>query len=331
MTVQMQPFAAARPVDHIPLVDFSPALAGTPAGYRAVADQIADAATRVGFFFIVDHGVPQPLIDRVFALAAAFFARPLDEKMAISLAHSPHFRGYLPVGGFGASTERAGDLVEAFQMMPELALDDPDVLAGKPLHGPNLWPDAPADFKPTVLAYADALAGLAEKLLRAFAAGLDLPADMLLEKFRKPLSQLRLMHYPPQPPKSDSERRGVSPHTDTGAFTILAQDSNGGLEVQNLAGDWLPATPIPGSFVVNIGDSVMRWTNDRFRSTPHRVINRSGRDRFSLPYFVNADYDAVIECLPTCQGPDDPPRYPPLNQGPLVYEKFRRIWPSSAG
>lgn len=318
---------------HIPVIDLTPTISGDPSDYWAVAADIARAAEDSGFLYVSGHGVPQALIEKTFEAARAFFAMPEADKMAISLAHSAHFRGYLPIGGFGESSERAGDLVEAFQLMPELDDDDPDVRAGKPLHGRNLWPvDVPgcSNFRATVLAYMDALAALAERMLRAFAAGLDVPPEALLGKFRKPLSQLRLMHYPPQPPQGAVEMRGVSPHTDTGAFTILAQDENGGLEVQTRAGDWVEATPIPGTFVVNIGDSVMRWTNDRFVSTPHRVINRSGRDRISLPYFVNADYDAVIECLPTCAGPGNPPKYPPLNQGPLVYEKFKRIWPSSA-
>lgn len=323
---------APRAAAHIPVIDLSPTADGDPAGFRAVADEISLAARTSGFLYVSGHGVPAGLIDEAFAAARAFFARPEAEKMAISLAHSPHFRGYLPIGGFGASTERAGDLVEAFQLMPELADDDPDVLAGKPLHGRNLWPAGMPGFRETVLAYMDAMAALAERMLRAFAVALDAPPDLLLSKFRKPLSQLRLMHYPPQSAKSDREAQGVSPHTDTGAFTILAQDANGGLEVQTRDGDggWTPAVPISGAFVINIGDTVMRWTNDRFVSTPHRVVNRSGRDRISLPYFVNADYDAVIECLPSCQDPGNPAKYPPLNQGPLVYEKFRRIWPSSA-
>jgi len=317
-------------IPHIPVIDLSPTATGDDDGYRKVAQEISAAARESGFLYVSAHGVPQTLIDDAFDVARAFFALPEAEKMAISLAHSPHFRGYLPIGGFGESTERAGDLLEAFQLMPELPADDPDVLAGKPLHGENLWPESVPGFRRTVLDYMDAMAALAERMLRAFAAALDVPAETLLEKFRKPISQLRLMHYPPQPAMSERLAQGVSPHTDTGAFTILAQDENGGLEVQNRDGDWVAARPIHGTFVVNIGDSVMRWTNDQFVSTPHRVVNRSGRDRISLPYFVNADYDAVIECLPTCQGPGNPAKYPPLNQGPLVYDKFKRIWPSSA-
>jgi isopenicillin N synthase-like dioxygenase len=170
-------------------------------------------------------------------------------------------------------------------------------------------------------AYYGAMTALSHRLLGAFACGLDLPDEYFLAFFRKPLTQLRLLHYPPQPPESDAE--GVEAHTDTGAFTILLQDQVGGLDVRNRAGAWIRATPIAGSFVINIADMMQRWTNGRFVSTPHRVTNKTGKQRFSVPFFANPDYDATIVPLP---GASASSRYEPLACGPYVEAAYRAAW-----
>jgi isopenicillin N synthase-like dioxygenase len=172
-------------------------------------------------------------------------------------------------------------------------------------------------------AYFTAMMELTRLLLLAFARGLELPDDFFASHFRKPLTQLRLLHYPPQPPDSDVE--GVEAHTDTGAFTILLQDDVGGLEVRTRAGRWIAARPIAGSLVINIGDMMQRWTEGRFVSTPHRVRNRAGRDRLSVPFFANPDYDAVI--VPLAGSQREGASYAPLACGPYVEAAYRAAWP----
>lgn len=278
--------------------------------------EIGRACETAGFFYVTGHGVPTAVVDGVFAAARWLFDRPLPEREALDVARSPCFRGYVPIGITGLGVPRR--LLEAFQVMLELGPDDPDVEAGSVMHGPNRWPeDAPA-FRTALGAYYAAMTALTDQLLGAFARAFDLDPGHFRPYFRKPLTQLRLLHYPPQPP--DESVQGVEAHTDTGAFTILLQDGTGGLEVRNRAGDWIAAAPVPGSFVINIGDMMQSWTDGRFVSTPHRVANRSGRDRISVPFFANPDYDAVAVPL----GGD---RSRALACGPHVEAAYRAAWP----
>lgn len=291
----------------IPVIDL--AAEGASAG-------IGRACETAGFFYVTGHGVPAAAVDDVFAAARWFFARPLPEREALDVAGSPCFRGYVPMGITGPGVPRR--LLEAFQVMAELGPDDPDVRAGSVMHGPNRWPEGAPAFRAALQVYYAAMAGLTDRLLGAFAWVLGLDSDYFSPYFRKPLTQLRLLHYPPQPP--DEAVQGVEAHTDTGAFTILLQDETGGLEVRNRAGDWIAATPVPGSFVINIGDMMQSWTGGRFVSTPHRVANRSGRDRISVPFFANPDHDAVAVPL----GGD---RSQALACGPHVEAAYRAAWP----
>ena len=155
-------------------------------------------------------------------------------------------------------------------------------------------------------------------------AALDLPATALDRYFERPTTFLRLLHYPPQPPDASDEQFGSAPHTDYGIITLVAQDDSGGLQVRPRGGEWIDAPPISGTFVLNVADMLARWTNDHFVSTPHRVVNRSGGDRYSIPYFFDTDMDAVIECLPTCTGPGNPPRYPPERYGDYLMNRLDR-------
>jgi isopenicillin N synthase-like dioxygenase len=306
----------------IPVINIEALQSGEGARSDKVAAEIVAACETAGFFYVVDHGVPGAMVEGVFEAARWFFARPQAERDALDVATSPNFRGYVPMGITGPNVPRR--MLEAFQMMLDLGPDDPDVRAGNIMCGPNRWPPGAAEFRATMEAYYAAMTDLSHRLLGAFARGLALPDDYFRAFFRKPLTQLRLLHYPPQPPDSDGQ--GVEAHTDTGAFTILLQDEVGGLEVRNRRGQWLRAAPIPGSFVINIADMMQRWTHGRFVSTPHRVINRTGRDRISVPFFANPDYDAIITPLARNLASDGK-HYEPLACGPYVEAAYRAAWP----
>ncbi len=235
-------------------------------------------------------------------------------------------RGYMPLRARHYPGTGAPDLMEAFKVQEELPADDPDIRAGDRIHERNRWPEGYPEFRATVMAYFAEVTRLSQALLRAFALALDLDEEHFLQFFRKPLTQLSLIHYPPQPPAAPEDEYGVRPHADATAFTILCQDEVGGLEVQGAAERWIAVPPLPGTFVINIGDMMARWTNGRFASTKHRVFNRTGRERYSLPFFGIPDFDAVVECLPTCRGEGRPAKYPPLHVGTFMRRKFSTDW-----
>jgi isopenicillin N synthase-like dioxygenase len=315
-------------LDVIPLVDISALAAPGTEAARATADALCRTYGEIGFASITNHGVPQSLIDRAFAASRAFHASPLALKQSIAI--NAFHRGYM---GFATSTivtstvarNTKPNLSESLLLMHELAADDPDLLAGRPLQGPNQWPDWLPGFKPTIQEYIAALDGVARRLLDAFTLGMDLPPGMLAPLFARPTTFLRLLHYPPHPADAPDGQFGSAPHTDYGCMTILAQDDAGGLQVRAPDGRWIDAPPMPGTFVLNLGDLMPRWSNDRFRSTPHRVLNnKSGGDRYSLPYFFDPGMDAIIECLPGCSGPDNPPRHQPMRYGDYLMERLNK-------
>jgi isopenicillin N synthase-like dioxygenase len=215
------------------------------------------------------------------------------------------------------------NMSESLMVMHELPADDPGLLAGKPMQGPNQWPDWLPDVKPRIQAYIAEVDALSRYVVQLIALSLDLPAHALDHHFAHPTTFLRMLHYPPQP-ADESEQIGSAPHTDYGIITLLAQDDSGGLQVRPRGGDWIDAPPIPNTYVLNVADMLARWTNDRFVSTPHRVINRSGGDRYSLPYFFDPAMDALIECLPTCTDATHPPLYPPVRYGDYLMERLNR-------
>jgi len=308
----------------IPVVDLAPLLEGAPGGVRVVADAIGRHATEVGFFYVKNHGVPPSAIEDVVTVARRFFALPEAQKMEIHVNRL--HRGYVNPGQAILSAKARPDLKESFVWGLELPIDDPDVRAGKALMGPNLWPTQVPELRACVDRYFKAIMQCGLTLLRAFAVSLDLPAAFFTERYRKPLARGAVLHYPPQPDWMPTDQFGTSPHTDYGCVTLLWQDPVGGLEVRNKVGEWIPAAPIPGTFVINLGDFMARWTNDRFASTPHRVVNRSGVERFSMPVFFDPDHDTVVECLPSCQGPDYPPRYPAATCGAYIKSRFDDVF-----
>jgi isopenicillin N synthase-like dioxygenase len=283
------------------------------------AAAVRRACEQVGFFYVAGHDVRESLVRRVFDQSARFHALALEEKQR--LAVNRFHRGYIPLASYRLNETLAPNLSESLVMMHELATDDPDRIAEKPLQGPNQWPDL-SGFRETMLEYVSAMESLGRKLLSAFALGLDLPGGYFAPMFDKPTTFLRLLHYPPQPVDSPDNQFGSAPHTDYGAITILAQDSSGGLHVRHRSGEWIQATPIAGTFVVNAGDVMARWTNDRFVSTPHRVLNLSGGERYSVPFFFDPNMEAVVECLSTCQGAGNPPKYPPIPYGEYLLSRL---------
>jgi len=309
----------------VPVIDIA-ALGGDPAAEAAVIAAIRAACEATGFFYIANHGIAPALVADIFGQSRRFFALPLAARQAVALTKSRNYRGYLPFGARGENRERPPDLLESFNMGRELGPDDASVAAGIPLHGPNQWPDDLPGFRAGVLAYYAQLDALARRLLIGFAGALGLPRDGLDGFHRKPLNSIRLLHYPAEPSPA-YEFFGARPHRDTGIFTILLQDENQGLEVADAAGDWMVVPPIPGTFVVNLAEMMTVLSNGRFASALHRVINCYGRDRYSIPFFVTPDYDAVLEPLPQFIDADHPAGFAPCHAGHELHKLYRGLWP----
>ena len=296
----------------IPVIDLGAYLAGRTAAAATTAAEVGRALQDVGFFVIVNHGISQALVDDTFEEARRFHAQPMEAKLALRM--NEHNNGYMMLGRYAVWTSDVNandkpDLNEAFFIKRERRSDDPLVRAGRRFAGPNQWPAALPGFREKVLAYTGAVDALAQKLVPLCAMALDLPADALDGAFRESQFSFRLTHYPPVP--AEANQFGIAPHTDSNFMTFLAQSDIPGLQVRMPDGDWLDVPYLPGSFAVNSGDMMQRWTNHRFKSTPHRALPPVGRPRYAIPYFFGPHLDTEIACLPTCQGPGSPPRYPP--------------------
>ncbi len=300
--------------EEVPQIDIAPLLRGSTEARRRVGNAVHDACRDVGFFYVRNHRIAQATVDDLFRETARFYAQPEDAKREIHASKSRFFRGYS--GLYEERHDATTDYYEPHEVIDfgrENAPDDPPECAGSLLYGPNLWPSCTPGLRAAVEAYYAAMLEVSNALLRAFALALALPEDYFLDKFDRAAGALRLLHYPPQP--AGETRLGLGAHTDYEMFTILAQDANPGLQVLNGAGEWIDIPPAAGTFVVNIGDLMARWTNDRFTSNVHRAANRTGRHRYSVPFFMGANVNTEIRCLKSCTGPDDPPRYPPVLAG----------------
>jgi isopenicillin N synthase-like dioxygenase len=317
-------YASAKAIDagSIPVIDTGPLAGSDRAAVEQVGQALLDAARSVGFFYVRNHAVPQPLIERVYALSRRLFALPAEAKQRIRI-NAIH-RGFLAIGEARMYDTARVDLKESFIWGPELGPDDPDVAAGKPLMGPNQWPAELPELAPALMEYSAAVMDCARSLLRGFAVSLGLDADFFREHFAKPLARCSLIYYPPQPPESGGDQFGVAPHTDYGGLTLLNQDDTGGLQVRTRSGEWVTAVPIPGTFVVNVGDLMARWTNDRFLSTPHRVVNSSGRARYSIGVFFDPAFDTVID--PRDLRPENAALYPPVTCGEYILSRFSKAF-----
>ncbi len=308
----------------LPVIDLSQSQAG-PEAERRVARAVDAVCRESGFFYVTGHGVPASLVEGMFACARHFFAQPADTKARWSTKHSPIRRGWDAVGHQALDNDKPADLLEGYNI--GLEFDPADPLGDRqPRRGPNQWPDEAAapGMQATAEAYLAALEGASRHVMRLIALGLDLPGDYFEPFMRRPVPSMRLLHYPPHPADAQTGQAGAGAHTDWGALTLLAQDDCGGLQVQDADGAWHDVPPVAGSFVVNLGDLMSRWTNDAYRSTMHRVINNvSGRDRYSIPYFFDIDFHARVSALPGCFDAAHPPRYAEVTAGEHHAEKMR--------
>ncbi|GLR67694.1 2OG-Fe(II) oxygenase [Acidocella aquatica] len=325
-TTQLDPGLIPQQVlpDQIPVIDLAPFRHGTLAEKAQVAAKIGAACRNTGFFYIVNHGVPPELVADVYAQAKRFFALPPAQKAQIAIEKSPCHRGWFQVGGENLDPRKQtqnGDLKEGIKIGNDLPPTHPLVLANTPLHGPNQWPDLPG-WRAVMQNYFSAMESLGRELLHSFALALGLTETYFDRWLSTPMTTLGPLHYPPQRGHITEAQLGAGAHTDFGCLTILAQDDTGGLQVRGKSGAWLAAPPIPGSFVVNIGDMMERWTNGVFASTLHRVVNASGRERYSIPFFFDPDFATPVECLPTCLAPGETPKYPPTTAGRHLLDKI---------
>jgi isopenicillin N synthase-like dioxygenase len=305
----------------IPVIDFTPAFRDEPGGLEAVASQVRRASEEVGFFYLKGHGVPDAVIDGAFAASREFHALPMAEKRRLAIDENNI--GYLAPnesiqGASGVHKATRPNYNESFFITHDRGADHPDVRAGKPLRGRNQWPEGHAAMRAAMVRYFTTLEAVGERMLPVLARALDMPAAFFAPYFANEAHvNLRFLHYPPQETEDD-EQFGQGPHTDNSFITILARMDVPGLAVRLTSGEWMAPPLIPGTFLVNLGNMMKRWSNDRFLSTPHGVLNDSGRDRYSIAFFYSPNVDSVIECLPSCVGPGHPPRYEPAVYRDLV-------------
>ncbi len=299
--------------DDFPVIDLGPVLAGAPGALAEAAGRLRRALTEVGFYAIVNHGIPLELVEAAYREAARFHALPMERKREVLIDR--HNVGYLPLRGDTLRTSvveavTRANFNEAFFVARDLPDDHPDVVADRRFRSANRWPRDLPGFRETVTAYCDALETLAGRLVRLYAVALDLPSNWFDEPFRDLQYKLRMTHYPPQLPAAADDEFGIAPHTDTSFLTLLAPNEVPGLSIRRPDGTWRDPPAIPGAFLVNGGQMLVRWTNDRFLATPHRAVNRSGGERYALAFFCDSQIDWPVAAVPTTVGPERPPKYP---------------------
>lgn len=313
--------------DLVPTIDLTPFRLGGAAERLAVARQVGRACEEIGFLLVGGHGVPDPVIDGTYATAKAFFDLPVEDKAAIRRPSPTIGRGWVGMAhqALAASIGKATppDLQENITFGPPAGGTGPywEEGWGASHFAANLWPDRPPGFAATVTAYYRAMDGLAATLMQAFALALDLPEDHFAPFIDRHISAMRFINYPDQPDAPAEGQLRAGAHSDYGSLTIVrVEDAPGGLQVRDAAGAWRDVAYRPGALVVNIGDLMAQWTNDRWVSTLHRVVNPPrdralGSRRISLVFFHQPNYDAEIAALPSCVSADRPAKYAPISSG----------------
>jgi len=293
---------------------------------RRLLQDFFSAYNKYGFGYIINHGIEKTLIEQLFQVSKQFHSQPLSEKMRVALDHN--HRGYIAINTSTDVNSKLADVKkpnqsESFMMMREDKSELPDVY----LSGPNQWPKL-ENFKEVLEKYTFNMTKLGRNLMRLALLSSGVRDLSVMQSLDTPTIWLRLLHYPPISKNSPSDLYGSAPHTDFGCLTILAQDDIGGLQVQTREGEWIDVPKLEGSFVVNVGDMLSRYTNGLLRSTPHRVINKSGKERFSCPFFFDPHTNAVVQPL---KGTGKP-KFSPINFGEFLreeleasYEKHKKV------
>jgi len=307
----------------IPVVDIGGLYTDDPAARQAVADRIGAACDDIGFFYAVGHNVPVETIERAVAMADRFFAQPESEKLKVKA--DSNNRGYRDVWD-GVHRNGKTNARDSFDLGFPVTADDPEVRAGTPLYAPNNWPGLPG-FREAIEAYYGETYKLGMKILEGFALYLGKPGDFFTRHFTKPVADMVINHYLGNAGLHVSDQAS-GPHTDHGIVTILWQDSLGGLEVMGKDGKWISVTPLRGSYIINVGELMKRWTNGRFKATVHRVVHLRDMPRYSMPLFCNPDFRTVVD--PRDLGVSDADaRFDPVMSGEFLLSRFkatRKLW-----
>ena len=326
----------AEPIDagEVPVIDIAPLRDGSDPA--RVGTELARAATEVGFLYVRNHGVDDAVVERARRTALEFFRMPEEAKREAGTNRFHH--GYLKPGSTKMYDDARVDLKESFNWGIELDDDRHGEFDGRPrgesgiaaefanpLLGPNVWPPSMPELEADVYPYFEAASACAEDLLRGFALGAGLDAEHFIRLRDRPVSRGSLQYYPPQPNGAAEDQFGVAPHTDFGVLTVLCQDEVGGLQIQRRNGEWAAMPPIPGTFVVNIGDLLERWSNRRYRSTVHRVINSSGRERLSLVLAYDPNFETLVDPNAFC-AEGEAPHDEPITCGDYLLWRFRKAF-----
>ncbi|KAI0698155.1 Clavaminate synthase-like protein [Cytidiella melzeri] len=316
--------------DQIPIIDLANAQSPDTTERMQLAAKIRDACINVGFLYVKNHGIPEEIIQRAFVATQEFFSLPDSQKMEVDNKKTANFKGYNAVLASNNDPAGAGDMHEGFEFgWEEITPKNNDEKRAHDgvMAGGNIWPSGLPSFRQSALTYYHAAVELGKRLFPLFALALELPEDYFEDKTRNAAALMRVLHYPPQAGPVDERVIGIGAHTDFECFTILWQQPGiQALQVLNAQKQWIDAPPIPGTFVVNLGDQFARWTNDVFKSTVHRAVNRSGVRRYSIPLFFGTDYDVRLEPIPTCVSDDRPPKYEVVTAGEYVKERLKATY-----
>jgi isopenicillin N synthase-like dioxygenase len=310
----------------LPIINLSGFLGGTPTERQRIADEAIHACETSGFFYVSGHGIAAEDFAAARNAALDFFHADPALKASVHMSRFSHHRGYVGHFDVAPDTDKGGDIREAYKVALDLAEDDADYLAGITLYGPNVWPAGMAEFKASVYRCYENFQKLSADIFELFAIGLQLPRDYFVPLTNKPASVMNVNYYPGRAEAKPGETSGIGAHSDYEAFAMLWQDNVGGLQIESLAGEWQAVQPVENALVINIGDLMSHWTNDRFRATRHRVINTSLDERVSFACFGNTNYHAMIECIPSCYSDSVPARYPPVKSGDYLMDAIKRTY-----